>query len=133
MEVRRPFIEGADACSVRIARDTSGVGFGLRMRTTTRTLLVIAAIVLLASRASAGQYPARGDTDWVYASKRECCDGAIAMAQNYSAAACLNSGGRPSAMRGGVQRRGFCTWESAVDANGATLFRCQAEATIPCR
>jgi len=105
----------------------------MRMRPILRAALVIAATVLFVAPARAGQYPARSDTDWVYASKRECCDGAIAMAQQYSMEACLTSGGRPSPMRGGVQRRGFCTWQSTQDASGAVLFRCQAEASVPCR
>jgi len=103
------------------------------MKALSRAALVIVTVVLLVVPARAAQYPARSDTDWVYASKRACCDGAIALAQQYSAEACQVSGGRPSPMRGGVQRRGFCTWQSTRDANGAILFRCQAEATVPCR
>jgi len=103
------------------------------MRTVLRAALVIATTALLVSPAGAAQYPARSDTDWVYASKRDCCDGAIAMAQQYSMDACRTSGGMPSGMRGGVQRRGFCTWQSTQDASGAVLFRCQAEASAPCR
>ena len=103
------------------------------MTTTTRVSFVIASLALVASVASAAQYPARGDTGWVYAGKRDCCNAAIAMAQENSAAACLTVGGRPNPMRGGVQRRGFCSWQSTSDASGATLFRCQAEATVPCR
>ena len=102
-------------------------------RMTVGGLLLLIPFALLAPRAWGGQYPGWGDTGWVYASKRECCDGAIEIAQRYSVAACLNTGGVPSRMRGGVQRRGFCTWESAQDATGATLFHCQAEATVPCR
>jgi len=103
------------------------------MNTIPPSALAIVMVVLLVAPAGAAQYPARSDTDWVYASKRECCDGAIALAQQYSADACRVSGGRPSPMRGGVQRRGFCTWQSTRDTNGAVLFRCQAEATVPCR
>jgi hypothetical protein len=93
--------------------------------------LTLAAVV--AGDARASQYPGRGDTGWVYAGKRECCNEAIAMAQNESANACRNIGGTPSQMRGGVQRRGFCNWESNRDASGATLFRCYAEAAVWCR
>jgi hypothetical protein len=103
------------------------------IRALVAVLLAIVAPMLLAVPASAGQYPARGDTGWVYAGKRDCCNAAIAMAQEYSAATCRNVGGTPSPMRGGVQRRGFCAWESASDASGAVLFRCQAEASVPCR
>ena len=35
--------------------------------------------------------------------------------------------------RGGVQRRGFCSWESTYDEQGAIVFRCHAEASVPCR
>ena len=105
------------------------------MQVSARMVAAAAATALLvaAAGARAAQYPGWGDTGWVYASKRECCDGAIALAQQYSADACRVSGGRPSPMRGGVQRRGFCTWQSTRDTNGAVLFRCQAEATVPCR
>jgi len=103
------------------------------MNTISRAALVVVTVVLLVVPAGAAQYPARSDTDWVYASKRACCDGAIALAQQYSAEACHVSGGVPSSLRGGVQRLGFCTWQSTRDANGAVLFRCQAEATVPCR
>ena len=98
-------------------------------------LILLSAITLVASATSAlaGQYPGRGDTGWVLAGKRECCNEAIALAQEDSAAVCLNVGGTPTPLRGGVQRRGYCQWESAVHDNGATYFHCQAEATIPCR
>lgn len=91
------------------------------------------AFVAFSADASAGQYPAYGDTGWVYAGKRDCCNEAIAIAQEQSALACRGVGGTPSPMRGGVQRRGFCSWESAQDDDGAVAFRCRAEATVPCR
>jgi hypothetical protein len=94
---------------------------------------VTLAFLLIAPGAFAGQYPGRGDTGWVYAGKRECCNEAIALAQEDSAIACRNVGGTPSPMRGGVQRRGFCSWESDRDDEGVLGFRCQAEATVPCR
>jgi hypothetical protein len=103
------------------------------IRSATIALSVLAIIALVAGDALAGQYPGRGDTGWVYAGKRECCNEAIALAQNDSANACLLVGGTPRQMRGGVQRRGFCNWESARDDAGATLFRCYAEATVGCR
>lgn len=88
--------------------------------------------LVVATSADAGQYPGRGDTGWVDAGKRECCNAAIALAQDDSIAACRLAGGHPNPMRGGVQRRGFCQWESAVDG-GVSYFRCYAEATVPCR
>jgi hypothetical protein len=96
-------------------------------------IAVVVASLLLAAPVSAGQYPAWGDTEWIYASKRECCDEAIAIAQRYSAQACMNAGGVPTGMRGGVQRRGFCKWQSTNDMDGNVLFRCQSEASVPCR
>jgi hypothetical protein len=92
-----------------------------------------AALVATATVAAARQYPGRGETGWTYASKRDCCDEAIARAQQDSAAICENVGGIPSPMRGGVQRRGSCAWESTRDDAGDVLFRCQAEATVLCR
>jgi len=91
------------------------------------------ALAATATVASARQYPGRGDTGWIYASKRDCCDEAIGRAQQDSAAVCESSGGIPSAMRGGVQRRGSCAWESNRDAAGDVVFRCTAEATVLCR
>jgi len=96
-------------------------------------LATIALLVVPTSHAAAAQYPGYGDTRWIHAGKRDCCNEAIALAQNESAAACRNVGGTPSPTRGGVQRRGFCQWESAVDDDGVTLFRCYAEASIWCR
>ena len=103
------------------------------MNIVTRAALAIGTVAVLASPAAARQYPARSDTGWVYVGKRECCNGSIALAQQMSAQACVDAGGSPSTMRGGVQRRGFCQWESGEDDNGAVVFRCQAEASVPCR
>src|SRR5436190_1647075 len=107
------------------------------MTSTHRALLMLlfgtALVVCSTASALAGQYPGRGDTGWIAAGKRDCCNEAIARAQEDSAIACRNVGGMPNPMRGGVQRRGFCQWESAVDDDGVTHFRCYSEATIPCR
>lgn len=98
-----------------------------------RSLLLALAFAASATTATAAQYSGRGDTGWIQAGKRECCNEAIAQAQENSAILCVNVGGTPSPMRGGVQRRGFCNWESAQDDDGVLHFRCQAEATVPCR
>ena len=95
--------------------------------------LVSAGCLVVGATAEAGQYPAWGDTGWNHHSKRDCCDDAIALAQQESAAACRNVGGTPSPTRGGVQRRGYCQWESTPTADGTTIFRCYAEASIWCR
>jgi hypothetical protein len=97
------------------------------------TLAAATLLLLAPSITRAAQYPGWGDTGWVYASKRDCCDEAIGRAQEDSAAVCHNAGGIPKAMRGGVQRRGSCAWESRTDANGDVVFRCLAEATVLCR
>lgn len=120
-----------------VPRRSGAIQAGMRLRAVigarTAGALVLAATALLACRAEAGQYPAWGDTGWIYANKRECCNEAIAIAQERSAATCASVGGVPRPMRGGVQRRGFCSWETAEDDNGDIMFRCQAEASIPCR
>jgi hypothetical protein len=103
------------------------------MPTIRALLMAIAVIALAATEVGAGQYPGRGDTGWIPVGKRECCNEAIARAQEDSAGACRLAGGMPNPMRGGVQRRGFCQWESDVDDDGITHFRCYAEATVPCR
>ena len=95
--------------------------------------LATLAWLLAATTSFAGQYPGRGDTGWVHVGKRDCCNDAIALAQEDSAFACRNIGGVPAPMRGGVQRRGFCSWESSPDDDGVIVFRCQAEATVRCR
>ncbi len=95
--------------------------------------LLAASLVLAAAAAEASQYPAWGDTGWNHVNKRDCCNDAIGIAQQESAAACVNIGGTPSPTRGGVQRRGSCTWESTRDGDGHTIFRCYAEASIWCR
>ena len=55
-----------------------------------RSRPLIAAIILTgAAGAQAAQYPVWGDTGWVYAIKRECCNVASAIGQDYSATACI--------------------------------------------
>ena len=99
-----------------------------------RLLIALVSVACLAAgTAEASQYPAWGDTGWIHHSKRDCCNDAIALAQQESAAACRNIGGTPSPTRGGVQRRGSCTWESTRDHDDNTVFRCYAEASIWCR
>ena len=94
-------------------------------------LVAVATWLLVASGALAAQYPAWGDTGWVYASKRDCCDGAVQIAQEYSAQACYEAGGVPRPTTG--TRRGVCQWDSQRDPWGRTLFRCQGEAALWCR
>src|SRR5258707_320385 len=82
----------------------------------------ITAVVLLLSSAGvarASEYPGWGDTGWVYASKRDCCNSAIALASDYSERECTIAGGRPSPFDGGGQR-GSCSSQFTQDADGYT-------------
>jgi hypothetical protein len=67
----------------------------------------------------------------VYASKRECCNAAIAIASQYSEQACVTAGGRPSPFEGGGQR-GSCSSQLAQGGDGNTMYRCYGEAAIWC-
>ena len=104
------------------------------MRPTIWMAAVASAGLLAASftRVEASEYPGWGDTGWVYASKRECCNAAIAIAQRYSVEACINVGGQPRPMRGAAAR-GSCeaTWMQAPE--GGLLYRCAAESSVWCR
>jgi|SRR5690242_15572193 len=91
----------------------------------------IAAVVLVAAGVQAAQYPGWGDTGWVYASKRECCNAAIQIAAEYSADACVTAGGVPRPFAGASQR-GTCSSEW-MQAEGAMLYRCYGEASVWCR
>ena len=89
-------------------------------------------LVLTATDARPGQYPGWGDTGWVYASKRDCCNAAIEIAASYSAQACINTGGLPAPFRGAAQR-GTCSAEWTQDEYGSLLYRCSGEASVWCR
>jgi hypothetical protein len=88
-------------------------------------------LVLGATVARAAQYPGWGDTGWVYASKRDCCNAAIEIAAEYSAQACITSGGVPRPFAGSSQR-GTCSSEW-MQADGGMLYRCYGEASVWCR
>ena len=93
---------------------------------------LVAALVLAGSVAQAAQYPGWGDTGWIYASKRECCNEAIAIAAEYSAQACMTSGGSPRAFAGASQR-GTCSADWMQNPDGSLLYRCYGEASVWCR
>jgi hypothetical protein len=95
---------------------------------------VLATLGLLVSAAAAhaAQYPGWGDTGWVYASKRDCCNAAIEIAASYSAQACVAIGGVPRPFAGASQR-GTCSAEWRQDGSGALLYRCHGEASVWCR
>jgi hypothetical protein len=85
-----------------------------------------------AAAAHATEYPGWGDTGWVYASKRDCCNQAIAIASQYSAQACVTAGGNPTSFVGGGQR-GSCSAQWQQDDAGALVYRCYGEASVWCR
>jgi hypothetical protein len=89
------------------------------------------ACLLLAGAARAAQYPGWGDTGWVYASKRECCDAAINIAAQYSAQACVEVGGVPKSFAGSAQR-GTCSAQW-MQHEGSVIYRCSGEASVWCR
>ncbi len=103
------------------------------MRTSaSRAVLGVLALSMSVATAHAKQYPGWGDTGWVYASKRECCNAAIEIAASYSAQACVDSGGVPRPFAGASQR-GTCSAGWMQDGAGGILYRCQGEAAVWCR
>ena len=94
-------------------------------------LAVVAVLVLAATTAGAAQYPGWSDTGWVYASKRDCCNAAIEIAAQYSAQACIDTGGVPRAFAG-TSQRGTCSAEW-MQIDGDLAYRCYGEASVWCR
>jgi hypothetical protein len=103
-----------------------------RTRPAVFVLVATALVILGATPARAAQYPGWGDTGWVYASKRDCCNAAIDIAAQYSAEACVTSGGVPRPFAGASQR-GTCSSEWTQQEDGSVLFRCYGEASVWCR
>src|SRR5262245_49926550 len=103
------------------------------MRVFARALALAGTTLLLltATGARAAQYPGWGDTGWVYASKRECCNAAIEIAAQYSAQACVTAGGVPKSFAGSSQR-GTCSAEW-MQGQGGLVYRCYGEASVWCR
>jgi hypothetical protein len=95
-----------------------------------RGWIVVVALVVSVP-AVAAQYPGWSDTGYNYYNKRDCCDAAIALAQEDSAVRCAASGGVPRP-RAGV-RRGSCDSEWTTDAWGRRVFRCVSESVVWCR
>jgi hypothetical protein len=89
------------------------------------------ALILFAAGARATEYPGWGDTGWVYASKRDCCNSAIDIAASYSSQACTTSGGFPSTFAGAAQR-GTCSAQWQQDEDGNLLYRCYGQASVWC-
>jgi len=102
------------------------------MRVSARAATLAVAVVLgCAGAARATEYTGWGDTGWIYAGKRDCCNSAIAIASHYSEQACTTTGGVPSPFVG-VAQRGSCNWQSMQDAYGNTLNRCYGQASVWC-
>jgi len=102
------------------------------MRLTAHAAILAAGLLLRSvAEVEAAEYPGWGDTGWIFASKRECCNDAIAIGSQYSEQACVSAGGRPSPVEGGGQR-GSCSSQLAEAANGNTMYRCYGEAAIWC-
>ena len=101
------------------------------MHVSALTVSAAAACLFLGGAAQAAQYPGWGDTGWVYASKRECCNAAIVTAAQYSAQACTDAGGVPRSFAGASQR-GTCSAEW-MQYEGSLLYRCYGEASVWCR
>ena|SRR5215831_18503695 len=93
--------------------------------------VAVALLLGSAGGAIASEYPGWGDTGWVYASKRDCCNAAISIASQYSEQACMTAGGRPSPFAGGMQQ-GSCSSQWTQDADGNVLWRCYGESAIWC-
>jgi len=92
---------------------------------------IVAAAVLVSVPAVAAQYPGWSDTGYAFYSKRDCCAAAIALAQEDSAARCVESGGVPRP-RAGV-RRGSCDVDWTTDEWGRPVYRCLSESVVWCR
>lgn len=96
-----------------------------------RRAIWVGLLITSAVTAEAGQYPGWGDTGWVYVNKRDCCNSAIAIAQDYSIQACAEAGGVPRPTSG--SRRGTCKAEWTQGADGTMVYRCYGEAAVWCR
>ncbi|HYV57052.1 MAG TPA: hypothetical protein VE911_05890 [Candidatus Nitrosopolaris sp.] len=101
------------------------------MRHVARAVVAVVLLVGFAAGVRATEYPGWGDTGWVYASKRECCNDAIGIASQYSEQACTTSGGYPSAFEGGGQM-GTCSSQWTQDPAGNLMYRCYGEASVWC-
>lgn len=96
-----------------------------------RAAALVMAILGSAAAAGAAEYPGWGDTGWVYASKRDCCNAAIAIARDYSMGACVATGGVPRPTSGA--QRGTCQAQWMQDTDGSMLYRCYGDASVWCR
>jgi hypothetical protein len=106
------------------ARPGVGIESGMRR-------WIAVAVIAFAVPVMGAQYPGWGDTGFSFYSKRDCCQYAMALAHDDSAARCLDSGGTPKPFSGG--RRGTCQWEWMTDEYNQQIFRCVSETAVWCR
>ena len=94
------------------------------------TLAVVSASMLVfAGAARAESYQGSGDTGWTEDNQRDCCDDAVDLAQQNSAAMCRNAGGEPRMHFS--SNRGLCDWDEDGDGDDQ-VFRCTATAEVDC-
>ncbi len=101
---------------------------------TARIALAALAIVSIswlafAATARAESYQGSGDTGWTEDNQRDCCDDAVALAQQNSASMCSAAGGEPRVHFS--SNRGLCDWDVDGDGDDQT-FRCTATAEVDC-
>jgi hypothetical protein len=97
------------------------------LRTAATTLIASA---IAASVATAAEYEGASNTGWIWDNQRDCCDEAVALAQQDSAQRCLASGGAPRMPQG--LGRGMCEWNARGDAL-ERVYLCTATARVPCQ
>ena len=95
------------------------------------TVLSIAAVVLTAGTALAGNYKGYGDTGFVHDRKRDCCEDALLLAADDSALGCERAGGTPEFDPRRV--RGVCDADWHQDSSGGLRYACRASVTVRCR
>jgi hypothetical protein len=94
---------------------------------------VLAAIVMataVATPSFAVEYQGYGDTGWNWYDKRDCCEEAVALAQDHSILQCENAGGTAKIRSG--SSRGLCDWDARGDGFDR-IYRCTASTAVYCR
>jgi len=91
-------------------------------------LLAAFLIAITAGAAAAAEYEGAGNTGWTWDNQRDCCDDAVALAQQDSAARCRDAGGAP---RISPYARGMCDWDAQGDGDNR-VYLCTATANVPC-
>lgn len=86
-------------------------------------------VAMVAIPGAARAYQGYGDTGWTEDNQRDCCDDAVAAAQQDSANACINAGGHPKIRN--QFSRGMCDWQAQGDGDDQ-VYRCTATADVDC-